>query len=195
MAEGTNFGQLDIEQIAAGVDELVKRRIAQPGQIGITGCSYGGYFTLQSLRAFPDLYQAGNAQCSLTDLFEEFTFGYTPFISYLMGSAPMANPDEYIKDSPMYGSKDVTTPTLLFHGTEDFLPIPTINNIHDQLELNGTPVTFLRVEGEGHGFGHPNSQALRRPIADRVLPRASRNRHVRAAGAAGPRHRSTCRSC
>ncbi len=159
MAEGTNFGQLDIDQIAAGVDALVDQDIADPERVGITGCSYGGYFTLQSLRAYPDLYAAGNAQCSLTDLFEEFTFGYTPFISYLMGSSPMANPGEYRIDSPMYGSQDITTPTLLFHGTEDFLPVPLINNIHDQLEINGTPVTFLRVEGEGHGFGHPNSQA------------------------------------
>ena len=59
----------------------------------------------------------------------------------------------------MYGSKDVTTPTLIFHGADDFLPVPLINNIHDQLQQNGTPVTFLRVKGEGHGFGHPASQA------------------------------------
>lgn len=159
MAEGSNFGQLDIDQIAAGVEALVERGIADPDRVGITGCSYGGYFTLQSLRAHPDLYAAGNAQCSLSDLFEEFTFGYTPFVSYLMGTSPFADPEEYRLDSPMYGSKDVTAPTLLFHGTEDFLPVPLINNIHDQLEINGTPVTFLRVAGEGHGFGHPSSQA------------------------------------
>lgn len=159
MAEGRNFGQLDIEQVKEGVDALVAQKVADPGRVGITGCSYGGYFTLQSLRAYPGFYAAANPQCSLTDLLEEFTMGYTPFISYLMGRAPMADPAEYLLDSPMYGSRDVKTPTLIFHGMEDFLPVPLINNIHDQLVQNGLDVRFLRVAGEGHGFGHPNSQA------------------------------------
>lgn len=159
MAEGRNFGQLDIEQVKEGVEALVHDKVVDPARVGITGCSYGGYFTLQSIRTYPGFYAAANPQCSLTDLLEEFTMGYTPFISYLMGRAPMADPEEYLKDSPMYGSKDVTTPTLIFHGTDDFLPVPLINNIHDQLKQNGTPVTFLRVKGEHHGFRDPASQA------------------------------------
>jgi dipeptidyl aminopeptidase/acylaminoacyl peptidase len=127
--------------------------------VGVTGCSYGGYFTLQSIRTYPDFYAAANPQCSLADLTEEFTFGYTPFISYLMGRAPMADIDEYLKDSPMYGTNQVKTPTLIFHGRNDFLPFQLINNIHDQIEENGTEVTFLRVAEEGHGFGFPTSQA------------------------------------
>jgi dienelactone hydrolase len=158
MADGTNFGQLDIRQIKEGVDHLVQAGIADPRRVGITGCSYGGYFTLQSLRAYPDLYAAANAQCSLVDLTEEFNFGYTPYIGYLMGRAPLADPMEYLRDSPLYGSRDVKTPTLLFHGTNDFLPLPLINNLHDQIATNGVDVRFLRVAGEGHGFGHPKSQ-------------------------------------
>lgn len=158
MAEGKNFGQLDIRQVKEGVDELVRRRLVDPARVGITGCSYGGYFTLQSTRTYPGYYAAANAQCSLMDLFEEFTFGYTPFVSYLMGRAPMADPDEYIKDAPFYGAKDVTTPTLLFAGTEDFLPAVLNHNYHDDLDARGIPVTFLRVEGEGHGFQYDTSQ-------------------------------------
>jgi dipeptidyl aminopeptidase/acylaminoacyl peptidase len=158
MAEGRNFGQLDIQQIKEGVEALVARKIVDRERVGITGCSYGGYFTLQSIRTYPDFYAAANAQCSLTDLFEEFTFGYTPFVSYLMGRAPTADPEEYAKDSPLYGSKDVRTPTLLFHGSEDFLPVALIANYHDQLEEADVPVQFLRVAGEGHGLGMPNSQ-------------------------------------
>jgi dipeptidyl aminopeptidase/acylaminoacyl peptidase len=158
MAAGKNFGQLDIRQIKEGVDELVRRKLVDAGRVGITGCSYGGYFTLQSIRTYPGFYAAANAQCSLTDLFEEFTFGYTPFVSYLMGRAPMADPDEYVKDAPFYGAKDVTTPTLLFHGTDDFLPVALIQSYHDELDVRKVPVTFLRVHGEGHGFRIPASQ-------------------------------------
>lgn len=159
LAAGRNFGQVDIDQLKAGVEHFVRAGVADPRRVGITGCSYGGYVTLQSLRRHPDLYAAGNAQCSLTDLTEEFTFGYTPVVAYLMGRTPFAEIEEYLADSPFYGSKDITAPTLLFHGTEDFLPVPLLNNIHDQLAANGTDVTFLRVAGEGHGFGNPDSQA------------------------------------
>ena len=158
LAEGTNFGQLDIRQMKEGVEALVGQKIADPKRVGITGCSYGGYFTMQSLRTYPDLYAAANTQCTLVDLFEEFNFGYTPFISYLMGRAPQADPTEYMKDSPLYGTREVKTPTLIFHGTDDFLPLPLINNMHDQLVANGTPVRFLRVKGEHHGFSDPKSQ-------------------------------------
>jgi dipeptidyl aminopeptidase/acylaminoacyl peptidase len=126
--------------------------------VGITGCSYGGYFTLQSLRAYPDLFAAGNAQCSLTDLTEEFTFGFGPFIAYLMGHSPMADPAEYLRDSPYHGAGDIRAKVLLFHGTADFLPVQLLSNIHDELDASAVPVTFLRVAGEGHGFSAPKSQ-------------------------------------
>jgi dipeptidyl aminopeptidase/acylaminoacyl peptidase len=158
MAAGRNFGQLDIQQIKEGVDALVARKLVDPKKVGITGCSYGGYFTLQSIRTYPGVYAAANAQCSLSDLFEEFTFGYTPFVAYLMGRAPMADPAEYLKDAPFYGSKDVTTPTLLFHGKQDFLPVSLIQQYHDELDARHVPVTFLRVNNEQHGFSNAKSQ-------------------------------------
>jgi dipeptidyl aminopeptidase/acylaminoacyl peptidase len=159
MAEGTNFGQLDIAQIKEGVEQMIAEGMVDGDKVGVTGCSYGGYFTLQSIRTYPDFYAAANPQCSLVDLIEEFNFGYTPFISYLMGRTPFMEPAEYLADSPLFGSNQVSTPTLIFHGTNDFLPVPLINNLHDQLEENGTDVTFLRVAGEGHGLGRfENSQ-------------------------------------
>jgi len=164
MADERNFGQLDIAQIKEGVEHLIEERIVHPGRVGITGCSYGGYFTLQSMRTYPDFYASGNTQCSLTDLTEEFTFGYTPFIAYLMGAAPMSEADEYLRDSPLYGAKDVTSPLLIFHGAEDFLPVPLMNNLHDELEANGVDVTFLRVKYEGHGFGLETSQDYARQL-------------------------------
>jgi dienelactone hydrolase len=158
MADDDNFGQLDIDEIRSGVNALARRGIVHPDRVGVTGCSYGGYFTWQSLRAYPDLYAAGNPQCSLVDLTEEFTFGYTPFIAYLMGRAPTADPAEYLRDSPLYGVKDITSPVLIFHGVEDFLPVNLLTNAHDDLAMRGVEVRFLRVAGEGHGFGSPDSE-------------------------------------
>jgi dipeptidyl aminopeptidase/acylaminoacyl peptidase len=164
MADDRNFGQLDIAQIRDGVEHLIDQGVAHPGRIGITGCSYGGYFTLQSMRTYPGFYAAGNAQCSLTDLFEEFTFGYTPILGYLEGVSPMGDADEYRRDSPYHGAGDITSPLLIFHGTADFLPVQLLTNVHDELDARGVDVTFLRMAGEGHGYRQAESQDYARQL-------------------------------
>ena len=60
-----NFGQIDIDEQAQIVRQMIARRWTSKGKVGITGCSYGGYFTLQSLVRHPDLYAAANAQCAV----------------------------------------------------------------------------------------------------------------------------------
>lgn len=164
MADRRDFGQIDIDQIKEGVDHLVAEGIVHPGRVGVTGCSYGGYFTLQSMRAYPDYYAAGNPQCAMTDLFEEFTFGYAPMVSYLMGASPMAEAEEYLRDSPYHGVKDIIAPVLIFHGTDDFLPVQLQNNIHDELDANDVDVTFLRALSEEHGFSADSSQDYARQL-------------------------------
>lgn len=153
MADGANYGQRDILDVKEGVDELIELEIADPKAIGVTGCSYGGYFTLQSLVEFPEFYRAGNAQCSLNDLMWEFNLGWSPFLGYLMGRAPSGDPDEYLKDSPTFRAYQIKAPLLLFHGTSDFLPFEHLTNIHDQVEMNGVPTRFFRPIGYGHGIG------------------------------------------
>jgi dipeptidyl aminopeptidase/acylaminoacyl peptidase len=153
MADGTSFGQRDIADVKEGVDHLIELDVVDPAAVGVTGCSYGGYFTLQSLVEYPSFYKAGNAQCSLNDVLWEFNFGWSPFIGYLMGSSTTANPEEYIEDSPIYNASRMAAALLLFHGTEDFLPFEHITNIHDQVVMNGVPTRFWRAEGYGHGIG------------------------------------------
>jgi dipeptidyl aminopeptidase/acylaminoacyl peptidase len=58
----------------------------------------------------------------------------------------------------MAGINDVDVPVLIFHGTEDFLPVPPINEIHDNLAGRDVEVQFLRMANEGHGYNAPASQ-------------------------------------
>jgi len=153
MADGTNFGQRDIADVKDGVQYLIDQGVADPDAVGVTGCSYGGYFTLQSMVEYPQFYSAGNAQCSLNDILYEWNFGWSPFMAYLMGDSATGNPEEFIKDSPIYRAHEIAKPLLLFHGTQDFLPYEHITNIHDQVVMNGVPARFFRAHGYGHGIG------------------------------------------
>jgi dipeptidyl aminopeptidase/acylaminoacyl peptidase len=153
MADGTNYGQRDIREVREAVNALVEKGYVDATKVGVTGCSYGGYFSLQSIVEAPDFYAAANSQCSLNDMMYEYHFGWSPFLAYLIGDSPTGNPQEYIKDSPTYRVHEMKTPLLQFHGTMDFLFFEQITNIHDQLELNEVPTRFFRPIGYGHGIG------------------------------------------
>jgi dipeptidyl aminopeptidase/acylaminoacyl peptidase len=158
LSERENFGAIDIDEAAQAVRQMVSRGWTTPSKVGITGCSYGGYFTVQSITRHPDLYAAANAQCSLLDLFTEWELGYTPLLSYLEGAAPTTNAAAYLADSPIYNSSKIKTPLLLFAGTNDFLPSIISRNLHDQVATTDVPVKYLAFEGEGHGLSSPSSQ-------------------------------------
>jgi dipeptidyl aminopeptidase/acylaminoacyl peptidase len=160
LADNRNFGQIDIGHGAEIVQQAVSRGWTSPGKIGITGCSYGGYFTSQSITSYPNLYNAANTQCTLLDLFHEFQFGYTDYISYLMGRTPLSDPDEYSKDSPVFNATKIKAPTLIFAGINDFLPQHISVNFHDQLQSQGLPVNMLRFNREGHGLRIPQNQLI-----------------------------------
>ncbi len=160
LANGRNFGSIDIDEQVEAVNQLIKRSYTSAGHVGITGCSYGGYFTSQSITRHPGVYAAANTQCTLLDLFNEWQFGYTPFVSYLEGRSPTTDGAEYTKDSPIYNAAKVRTPTLIFAGTNDFLPAQISANFHDQITANNVPATFLLFKGEGHGLSAAASQLV-----------------------------------
>jgi dipeptidyl aminopeptidase/acylaminoacyl peptidase len=155
-----NFGARDIDEAAQAVRYLVAQGYTMPAQVGITGCSYGGYFTSQSLVRHPTLYAAAHAQCSPLDLFQWWeTVGRLP-VSYTEGRLPTDDSAEYRRDSPFYRAARVHTPLLLFHGEADFLPVDTAKHFHDQLVAQGTRADLLIFQQEGHGLSHPTNKSV-----------------------------------
>ena len=159
LADGRNFGQIDIDEQAEISQQMIFRGWTSEDKLGITGCSYGGYFTTQSIARHPDLYAAANAQCSLIDLVVEWTRGYQEFLPYLEGPInPYEHTEEFLQDSPAYNVDSMKTPLLLFKGTFDFLPIVLDENMHAQLVEQGVDSRFVKFAFEGHGLGIPSNQ-------------------------------------
>jgi dipeptidyl aminopeptidase/acylaminoacyl peptidase len=151
LADGTNFGQIDEDEMAEIVQQAVARGWTSPRKLGITGCSYGGYFALQSVIRHPDLYAAANPQCALVDSIVEWSRGMHALMPFLEGRPPFSALDEYRRDSPMYNAGTIRAAVLTFHGTDDFLPITQNENLHLQLVLQGVPARMVRFVGAGHG--------------------------------------------
>ncbi|GIV91556.1 alpha/beta hydrolase family protein [Chloroflexus aurantiacus] len=156
--DSNNFGQLDIDEQAEIVQQAIARGWTSRGKIGITGCSYGGYFTLQSVIRYPDLYAAANPQCALADTISEWQSGYKTLMAYIQGLPPYKAIAEYTNDSPIFNADRIKAAVLTFHGTEDFLPIVHNENLHLQLVNRGVPARMVRFISEGHGLMMEESQ-------------------------------------
>lgn len=158
MVDGSNFGQIDVDEQAEIVRQLIARGWTSQAKVGISGHSYGAYFTAQSIVRHPDLYAAANPTSSVLEWIVDFQMLEAPLPGFLEGGAPQDRGAEYLRDSPLYNAERIRTPTLIIHGTEDFNDIRLIQNFHDQIAANGTPVRMLSIAGEGHTLYDPASQ-------------------------------------
>jgi dipeptidyl aminopeptidase/acylaminoacyl peptidase len=157
LKEGRSFGQLDIDEAAQAVEHLIAQGYTARDRVGITGCSYGGYFAVQSIIRHPDLYAVAVAQCTLLDLEHAYEFTGRSSVAYWEGRRPEADAAEYTADSPIHHAADVRSPLLLVHGTEDQLPVSMVEDFRDQIAAQGTPVELITFKGEGHGLSNPSS--------------------------------------
>ncbi len=160
LADEGNFGSIDIDEGAQAVRQMIERGYTSSDRLGITGCSYGGYFATQSIVRHPDLYAAAVTQCTLLDTITEWQTGFTALLSYLIGGTPAALPDMYVQASPGFQVEAIQTPTLIFHGEFDFLPLSIVKSFHESLEAQDVPVRMLVFEQEGHGLASLENQQL-----------------------------------
>jgi len=151
LVDGDNFGEVDINAQAEIAEQLRERGWAS--KVGISGCSYGGYFVVQSLAFHPDTYDAGHAMCTLTDLLVEWNTGDGILAPWVFGQTPWEVLDEYRRASPIYYAQNVRKPLLAFHGTKDFLPVDLMRNFMLQVINNGVPAKMLIFQDADHGFG------------------------------------------
>ena len=159
-AHEDNFGQVDLLEGVDIVSQLISWEWTTARQIGITGCSYGGYYASQAIARFQGVFAAANPQCALLDAFTEWQLGYSSLLSYLTGTTPMENPEQYRYLSPLYSASQIRTPTMMFHGSDDFLQIDVARNFHDVIAAEGVPVTLYEFEGTGHAIFDPNFQRI-----------------------------------
>jgi dipeptidyl aminopeptidase/acylaminoacyl peptidase len=152
LADSSNFGQIDIDEAAQVVRQMIAAGYTSQQRVGIAGCSYGGYFTSQSIIRHPGLYAAANPGCALLDPVFEFenTNGSPSVIAFLEGVTPFDDPLKYQQASPIYNASKIITPTLVFEGTDDFLPVNISVNFYSIIAQQGTPARMVQFDGEKH---------------------------------------------
>jgi len=160
MANYRDWGGGDFQDIQTGLDELVKRGIADPDRMGQTGWSYGGYMTAWTLTQ-TDRFKAVMVGAGLTNMFSMYsTNDLQRVLEGYFGAQPWDDLEAYwAKASAMAHIKKAKTPTLILHGANDQrVPVGQAQELYMGLKKNGVPAQLVFFPREGHGLQEPRHQ-------------------------------------
>jgi dipeptidyl aminopeptidase/acylaminoacyl peptidase len=157
------WGGLEQEDIQTGVRALIASGIAEPGKVGITGTSYGGYSAWCAItRYLPETVIASAPICGMTDLvvdYETTRPDLRPYSEEMMGGSPDQVPERYRLRSPIHFVGDIKGHLLIVQGLQDPNVTPeNVRAVRSALDDAGVPYQVLAFEDEGHGISKPKNQ-------------------------------------
>jgi dipeptidyl aminopeptidase/acylaminoacyl peptidase len=152
-----NENDLDVKDILAGIQHLVKEGIADRDRVACMGWSNGGYLTncLITLKDSPIKFKAASSGAGILDTVAEWGFNDEPAYPVVFKKGtPWETPEIYKKTSPTYGLGNVTTPTLVHVGGNDVrCPPGQSQMLYRALkEYRKVPTELVVYPGEPHGL-------------------------------------------
>src|SRR5918997_913290 len=86
------WGGREQEDIKAGIGALIEAGVAEPGRVGVTGTSYGGYSAWWAITHYPpEIVAAAAPICGMTDLVVDYRAtrpDLRPYSEEMMGGTP-----------------------------------------------------------------------------------------------------------
>ncbi len=151
-----DWGGGDYEDVQSGLDELIRRGIADPDRMGQTGWSYGGYMTAWTLTQ-TDRFRAVMVGAGLTNMFSMYsTNDLQRLLEGYFGDTPFNEEEEYRRASAMTFINEAKTPTLIMHGEQDNrVPKSQAQELYMGLKKNDVPVQMVWYPREPHGLREP----------------------------------------
>jgi dipeptidyl aminopeptidase/acylaminoacyl peptidase len=149
--------------VMAGVDLLIKRGIADPARMAVSGWSYGGYMTAWLLGNYPDRWRVGVAGAAVTDHVDQYAFSdiHSGVATYYGGS-PFTDPKRmqaYRDQAPITYASRIKAPTLVLSDTGDQrVPITESYMLYHALRDNGVETKFIAYPVSGHFPSDPIHQ-------------------------------------
>lgn len=155
-----DWGGKDYEDLMAGVDHVIAMGIADPDRLGIMGWSYGGFMTSWVITQ-TKRFKAASIGAPITDL-TSFNgpadiFGFVP--DYFGGESWEVR-ERYLKHSPIYNVKGVSTPALIQQGGADHrVPLSQGQEFYNALVRQGVS-TRMEIYPRAPHSPHEPKQVL-----------------------------------
>ena len=147
-----DWGGGDFKDVMAGVDDLVKRKVADPNRLAIGGWSYGGYMAEWAITQ-TDRFKAAISGAGMADLATEYGTENRPEGDEWYYGVPYENAAGFSKSSPITYIKNAKTPTLILQGEADTTdPLSQSQMLYRGLKRYNVPAELVVYPREPHGL-------------------------------------------
>jgi dipeptidyl aminopeptidase/acylaminoacyl peptidase len=159
------WGGREQKDIRTGIEKLIKDGIAEPGKVGVTGTSYGGYSAWWAITHFPtEIVAAAAPVCGMTDLIVDYKStrpDLRPYSEEMMGGSPDQVPQRYFERSPINFVANIQGDLMIVQGGRDPNVTPeNVKVVRDALDSAGITYEIMSFEDEGHGISKPENQKV-----------------------------------
>jgi len=166
-ANRKDFGYGDLRDILAGVDTVLAQYPVDPGRVGITGWSYGGFMTMFAVTQ-TQRFKAAVAGAGISNW--QSYYGENSIDQWMtpyFGASVYDDPAVYARSSAINFIQQAHTPTLTVVGDRDGeCPAPQSYEFWHALRDRRVPTQLVVYPNEGHGFTDP---AHRRDVLERAV--------------------------
>jgi len=183
----------DYDDLMSAVDAAIATGAVNPDQLYVTGGSGGGVLTAWIVGRTHRFRAAATQKPVINWGSFALTTDIATYVpKYWFGKLPWEDPEGYWKRSPLSLVGNVTTPTLVVVGGEDYrTPVSDSEQYYEALQLRGVPTALVKVPGASHGglAARPSQSAAKASAIlawferYRVAPRAAKEA---AAGGTSP---------
>jgi dipeptidyl aminopeptidase/acylaminoacyl peptidase len=152
-----DWGNLDVQDISAGISHSIDGGIADPARIGVFGWSYGGILTDYMIASDPRI-KAAVSGAGVANVLA--TFGVDMYVrEYLFElGTPWENFDTWRKLAyPFLHPERITAPTMFqCAGDDDNVPCVGAQQMYQALKTRGVPTRLIVYPGQNHGLDVPS---------------------------------------
>ena len=167
---GEEFAQLidkaypsfDHDDLMSVVDDLVARKYADPERLFITGGSGGGVLTAWAVGKTDRFAAAATIKPVINWATMALAADISAYVArHWMGMMPWENPDFYWKQSPISLVGNVTTPTMVMVGEQDWrTPTWEAEQFYTALKLQKVDTVLVRIPGASHSIASRPSRLV-----------------------------------
>ena len=167
---GEAFGNLihhdypdhDYDDLMSGVDAVLDKGYIDQDNLFVTGGSGGGVLTAWIVGK-TDRFRAAVVAKPVINWYSFVLYSDNPgfFYKYWFPNKPWEDPENYLKRSPLSYVGNVTTPTMLLVGEEDYrTPIAESEQFYAALKLQKVETAMVRIPGASHGIANKPSNLV-----------------------------------
>ncbi len=157
----------DYHDLMSGVDAAIAEGYVDETQLFVTGGSGGGVLTAWII-GHTNRFKAAVVAKPVINWMSFVLYADNPgfFYKYWFANKPWEDAENYLKRSPLSYVGNVTTPTMLLTGEEDYrTPIAESEQYYAALKLQKVDAAMVRIPGSSHGIANRPSNLVAKVVS------------------------------